>query len=222
MGCRGIHKTRQHSPVAPEKKAAKTARETSSEAAVQAKNLAGEAAGKTDLPYWRDDYASIFRIMDMPAWTAIFGPKFIYIVVQLGALALIIIPVAWCAFFRNTLREFPGEYRKLDPNKTWLLLVPLFGLYWNFVAVRRLTDSCNAYFESNETTINLKSNYYLGLAFCLAGIEFAVGLGLVVSGSISWATFALSFSWLGPVTLVLYWKSLVQLRERLQPNDRQP
>jgi hypothetical protein len=55
--------------------------------------------------------------------------------------------VAWLV--SDSLSKVPPEYRQnITPGQVWLLLIPLFGIVWNFFVYQRIPDSFRAYFES--------------------------------------------------------------------------
>jgi len=45
-------------------------------------------------------------------------------------------------------RRIPKRFRQMEPALVWLLLVPVFNLFWNFVVFPRLSASYKAYFDS--------------------------------------------------------------------------
>ena len=60
-----------------------------------------------------------------------------------GAVFLIrlLIWVFYANTFRKTLLLVAPENRLMTPNQAWLIAVPLFNIYWNFVVTSRLADS---------------------------------------------------------------------------------
>ena len=37
----------------------------------------------------------------------------------------------------------------MEPWQVWLLLIPFFNFYWNFIVYQRIPESYQAYFEAN-------------------------------------------------------------------------
>ncbi len=63
---------------------------------------------------------------------------------QLVVAVLLIRLLIW-VFYANTIRKtlllVNEENRLLNPKLAWLLVIPLFNIYWNFVVASRLADS---------------------------------------------------------------------------------
>jgi len=61
------------------------------------------------------------------------------------AVAVFLVRVLIWGFYANTVRKtlllVAPENRLMSPNQAWLLAVPLFNIYWNFVVASRLADS---------------------------------------------------------------------------------
>ncbi|GGC25613.1 hypothetical protein GCM10011386_16980 [Parapedobacter defluvii] len=61
------------------------------------------------------------------------------------AVAVFLIRLLIWLFYANTVRKtlllVAPENRLITPNQAWLLAVPLFNIYWNFVIASRLADS---------------------------------------------------------------------------------
>lgn len=64
--------------------------------------------------------------------------------VQLLIAVLLVRLLIW-AFYANTVRKtlslIVPENRLMTPAQAWLLTIPFFNIYWNFVVVSRLADS---------------------------------------------------------------------------------
>ena len=54
-----------------------------------------------------------------------------------------------CWLLADAFQRIPERYRFLDPNLVWLLMVPLFNLYWNFKVLPALAESFQACFYSH-------------------------------------------------------------------------
>jgi hypothetical protein len=53
-------------------------------------------------------------------------------------------------FVSDALAVIPAEHQKnMTPGQVWLLVIPVFGLVWNFFVYHRVALSFQAYFESN-------------------------------------------------------------------------
>lgn len=63
---------------------------------------------------------------------------------QLVAAVFLIRLIIW-VFYANTIRKtlmlVAPENRLMSPNHAWLLAVPFFNIYWNFIVASRVADS---------------------------------------------------------------------------------
>jgi hypothetical protein len=70
----------------------------------------------------------------------------LFVSVQLAVYWVISAFVCWIIF--GCYQAIPAPYRKLKPGEVWLLLIPVFNLFWNFWVFPGLSQSFKAYFES--------------------------------------------------------------------------
>src|SRR5690606_26173942 len=63
---------------------------------------------------------------------------------QLVAAVFLIRLIIW-VFYANTIRRtlklVAPENRLMSPNHAWLLVIPFFNIYWNFLVASRMSDS---------------------------------------------------------------------------------
>ena len=123
-------------------------------------------------------------------------------------LVIFIIPV--CFFLltlQNTLKIISPENRKMSPGNVWLILIPLFGMAWQFIMVRRIADSISE--ECVRLNIDVKEKmptYTIGLIYCISSIIFLIPITKTV-GSIA-----------ALVTWIMYWIKVNQYRKLLIAN----
>lgn len=77
------------------------------------------------------------------------------------------ITVAVCLFIVSALSRIPREHRRMEPEMVWLLLVPCFGLVWNFFVFQRVPESFRSYFASLGRTDMGDCGRGLGLAYAI-------------------------------------------------------
>lgn len=68
------------------------------------------------------------------------------LVISLGISILI------CLLIYLGYKPVPEQYQKLSPGLVFLLLIPFFNLYWNFVVFLQIPDSYKAYFDAHGRT----------------------------------------------------------------------
>ncbi len=109
------------------------------------------------------------------------GPCIVFVV--LPAIQAII-----CWQLADAFHCIPPRYRFQEPNMVWLLMVPLFNLYWNFKVVPVLAESFQLYFYSRgiadvEDCGERFARWYcyLALTWVIPCVNFVTGIaGLVV------------------------------------------
>lgn len=82
--------------------------------------------------------------------------------ISIGVMAVI----AW--LFIGHYKVISAEHRKMEPGKVWLLLIPLFNLYWIFPVMLGLSDSYKAAFDAKGRTDVGDCARQIGLFACIA------------------------------------------------------
>ena len=59
----------------------------------------------------------------------------------IGCLIFLIPVIFYLVTLQKTLEAIAPENRKMAPGQVWLLLIPLFNLIWQFIAVTNISDS---------------------------------------------------------------------------------
>ena len=62
------------------------------------------------------------------------------------------INIVICTLLYMCFNRIPPEHRKMQPGFVWLLLIPVFGLIWNFFIYLRLPESFQSYFSAQGRT----------------------------------------------------------------------
>jgi hypothetical protein len=94
----------------------------------------------------------------------------------MGVVALVVfvislaMAVAVCLIVTSALARVPVEHRKMEPGQVWLLLIPCFGLVWNFFVFQRVPDSFRSYFEARGRTEFGDCGRGLGLAYAITAV----------------------------------------------------
>jgi len=72
-----------------------------------------------------------------------------------------------CWLLSTCFQAIPQQFRKMEPGMVWLLLIPCFGLVWNFFVFPRLAQSFKAYFDSVGRTDVEDCGEKIGWAFAI-------------------------------------------------------
>ena len=88
-----------------------------------------------------------------------------------------------CVTGKNTLLLIREENRCVTPNQSWLLLIPFFNIYWNFIYMRRLVDSLNNEFYDRKVAVEEnpteKSGYFFAGSFLVYNFPLPMFVGFV-------------------------------------------
>jgi hypothetical protein len=81
----------------------------------------------------------------------------------------------FCYFISRSLEAVPPQYRQqITPGQVWLLIIPFFGIFWNFIVFQRVPDSFRAYFDATGQPLpNEDYGKQMGLTYAILA---AVGL----------------------------------------------
>jgi hypothetical protein len=127
----------------------------------------------------------------------------LFVSVQLAVYWLVSAFVCWVLYVCD--RSIPTPYRMMKPWEVWLLLIPLFNVFWNFRVFSRLSRSFKAYFDStgNSTVgdCSAKVARWLSLSGVCSLIPPLTGLA-------------------GPaylILLVVYLLRVTELRKKVKP-----
>ena len=120
------------------------------------------------------DYAANFGI----------GAMFAAILFFIAVVALIslAIQVFVCWLLYSAYQAIPRQFQKQQPGLVWLLLIPCFGMVWNFFVIPKLSESFQAFFQSKGRTDVGDCGAQIGLVYCICAIAiFLPYLGVVAA-----------------------------------------
>lgn len=95
---------------------------------------------------------------------------------------------------KDALSAVHRARRKMQPNRVWLCLIPVYGLFWQFVVVSRLADSLKTEFEARTLPLRQqRPGFAIGLAACIGiclslipGVKMFTGLPTLICLIIHW------------------------------------
>lgn len=111
---------------------------------------------------------------------------------EFAFLAVFLVPlVLYLLTLQNTLKAISPESRLMNPGQVWLMLIPLFNLYWQFMLVDKLSRSIGA--ECVRLSIphdDYNPTYGIGLTMCVFNCLFWIPIlgsfGSLISWIIHW------------------------------------
>ncbi len=127
---------------------------------------------------------------------------------QLLFLLIFYIPLIFFILtLQNILKIISPENRKISPTNVWLILIPAFGIFWQFVIVSRIADSIkNECIKLNIPVEENRPAYNIGLAYCISYILFLIPLTKILGA------FTVIITW------ILYWIKINNYKKLLLAN----
>jgi hypothetical protein len=108
------------------------------------------------------------------------GPRFAFIVLPLAQAVI-------CWRLVEAFQHIPQRYRFQEPGRVWLLMVPLFNIFWNFKVLPPLAESFQLYYYSRgiadvEDCGERLARWYcwLGVTWLIPCLNFLTGLASLV------------------------------------------
>jgi len=92
-----------------------------------------------------------------------------------------------CWFLSTCPKAIPPEHRRQQPNRVWLLLIPLFYFVWIFFVLPPIADSYRSYFTAIGRTDVGDCGRGLALAYCIAACCMVVVQCIPCLGIPGWA-----------------------------------
>lgn len=82
--------------------------------------------------------------------------------------AAIVLTILYLMTLQNTLKAVSEENQKMKPGAVWMILIPGFGLYWQFMVIKGLSESLKAEYQKRnlpEDTSNFGNS--IGITSCI-------------------------------------------------------
>lgn len=135
------------------------------------------------------------------------GPEIV--IIFFVALCIGLIPaIFYLLTLQRTMDLVSPDLRRMSPGQVWLLLIPVFGVVWNFLMVGYIADSLAAELQRrNLPCEEQRPGYPLGLAMCILGV---CGIIPFVGGIASLVTMIL---W------ILYWVKIAGYKRQLEASN---
>ncbi len=115
--------------------------------------------------------------------------------------ALIVVAIFYILTLSRALEKCAPQHRTMQPGMTWLLLIPLVNIVWNFFVVLALSESLGNEFRARGIPAPPEPGKGLGLAMCIcACVSFIPPAGL--AHLILW---------------IIYWVKIAEFSRMLNP-----
>jgi hypothetical protein len=125
--------------------------------------------------------------------------------IALIIIGIILIPVIFYLItLQNILRAISPESRKMAPGQVWLLLIPIFGIIWNFILVNRIADSIRTELQRKGMGTTERPAHKIGMAMCiLSCFTWLRLLGVL-------ASLATLICW------IIYWVKISEFKKKIE------
>ena len=101
-----------------------------------------------------------------------------------AAVLRIILVITLCIVGKKTLLSIKKENRCVTPDQSWLLLIPFFNIYWNFIYMRRMVDSLNNEFYDRKVAVEEnpteKNGYFFAGTFLVYNFPLPMFVSFVI------------------------------------------
>jgi hypothetical protein len=129
--------------------------------------------------------------------------------------ALVFVRLIIWAFYANTIRKtlllIAPENRMMNPRSAWLVVIPFFNIYWNFVVASRMADSLtNEFFDrkiAEEENPGRSAGMWYAWLFLLSNIPLTPFILFTIA-------------LLSLVYFVLYWVKVNNFRNLLEEHEK--
>ena len=116
----------------------------------------------------------------------------VLIAVLIGLAVSLAIAILICFLLYSCQKALPAEHRRVEPGMIWLLLIPFFNYFWNFIVFLRMPESFKSFFDAHGRMDvgdcgRLLGQWYAILAVCsFAGsfvpiVSCVAGLGAIAA-----------------------------------------
>jgi len=158
----------------------------------------------------------------------------------IGFAIVILITVLYLLNLQNTVKAAAPENRKLAPGNVWIMIIPLVGTIYSFIAVRKISETIAAEYKSKgQVPDNPKPTLMTGMSMTIcravswfisfftlgdtiatyqasmAGdMEQLVSLSARQSGTLSFLSTMLGVAWL--VLFIVYWVQTAGYKNKMK------
>lgn len=134
----------------------------------------------------------------------------IKLLIYFMVLLVVAVYVTYVLHVRKTLRLIAPENRFMQPDQAFLLLLPIFNIYWQFALANRLSDSLTNEFYDRK--IAEEENPGRAAGITLAVLNLLVNLPLL--------GFSLTFGLAYIAYFIYYWTKVIHFKNVLVEHNR--
>ncbi len=123
-------------------------------------------------------------------------------------LAFLAVAILFLFTLQNTLKAISPVNRKMEPGMVWLWLIPFFNLVWQFIVVKRISESIEVEYISRRLPCKSQPTYNIGLALSILNcINLVIFWSMPLRGLVSLAAI---------VCFIIYWVQVNDYKNKLR------
>ncbi|QNL51186.1 hypothetical protein H8S90_06270 [Olivibacter sp. SDN3] len=126
------------------------------------------------------------------------------------AIIFLMIKALYANTFRLTLKLIAPENRFMKPGEAWLVLIPIFNIYWNFELAKRMADSLTNEFYDRKIAEEEAPGRSTGLTVAVLYLITIFPLPLNILLGINLVYF---------FYFIVYWVKINRFRELLKEHN---
>ncbi len=160
--------------------------------------------------------------------------------VFIGLAIVVLIAVLYLLNLQNTVKAAAPENRKMAPGNVWIMIIPVVGTIYSFIAVRKISETIAAEYKSKGQLLdNSKPTFTTGMAmticraiswvisfFTLSGtidtykaslagdMEQLASISARQSGALSFLSSMVGIAWL--VLFIVYWVQTAGYKNKMR------
>lgn len=125
---------------------------------------------------------------------------------QFAFLAVFLVPlVLYLLTLQNTLKQIAPESRLMNPGQAWLVLIPFYGIVYQFILVDKLARSIGAEcVRLNIPVENYKPTFGIGLTMCVFNCLFWIPFVGIAGSMLTW---------------IIHWVKVSEYKKRIIANQ---
>ncbi len=136
------------------------------------------------------------------------GETEIIIMVVIAVLIIVavsvILAILYLLTLQNTLKAVSEENQKMKPGAVWMMLIPGFGLVWQFMVVKAVSESLKAEYNKRSLPVDDPNFAYStgitsGILNCCSVIPY-LGILAAIVGLVFW---------------IIYWSKMASYKNTL-------
>lgn len=127
------------------------------------------------------------------------------------AVGYVLPAVLYLLTLHNTLRVIQVHNRRMTYTTIWIMLIPAFNLFWQFIVYNRMNESLNAEYFSRNIPDSTDASYKTGLISGIGGLVTIIINQFLKNSPLVTTLYLLCY-----IGWIAYWIQISKHKKRLQ------